>query len=413
MSAFYRMQQPPAGSVGEALVEKLSVAIRGARNVVAEEENFERLALFLERLCPIATNLCEYEDKAVEEVIEALLRNIQSAQELITLYTSKSRIYLLTHCRLFCKQLADITHTIGGNLLLLPDPLIHNDVKLLINVLAQELQEAEYQVKESHERICRSLEQDDGSTRTDLAVQRGILMDIARSVGVDDLSRNPAGLKNEIDLSKSDAQETKEPYDLHMMDVIGNIYNNYVHSNGQPSPSDDLGAFPNHREYRRLEHLYEAFVCPLTKQVMRDPVTLESGQTYERVAIERWFQECRDNGRETVCPITGQLVTAPPKPSIALRNTIEEWTSRNEQARIDIARILITGEASESDVLYGLKDVQALCRKNRLNKYKVRNAGLIPQIVDRLKNGDEARVRALVTLRVLADDDVDNKVRLQ
>lgn len=261
-------------------------------------------------------------------------------------------------------------------------------------------------------------------------------MDAARAAGADvDSSPNPT-----IDLSKidnnssfqnpSDVQRRVEPYDLHMMDVTGSINNktNNINNgsssssskytsysaNGQPSPSDPDGnsnpTISSHWSYRRLESLYEAFMCPLTKQLMRDPVTLESGQTYERSAIERYLKECEDAGKDKTCPTTGQLVTSPPKPSIALRNTIEEWISRNEQARIDIALTLVNAEASENDVLYGLKDLQVLSRRSRALKCKIRNAGLIPLIVDRLKNGKEARLRALVTLRTLAEDDEDNKV---
>jgi hypothetical protein len=259
-------------------------------------------------------------------------------------------------------------------------------------------------------------------------------MDAAQAAGADvDSSPNPT-----IDLSKiesnssflSDIQDGVQPYELHMVDFTGsinninNINNNNSSSssskytsysaNGQPSPSDPEGnstsTTPSHWSYRRLEPLYEAFMCPLTKQLMRDPVTLESGQTFDRSAIERYLKECEDAGKDKTCPITGQLVTSPPKPSIALRNTIEEWISRNEQARIDIALTLVSAEASENDVLYGLKDLQVLSRRSRVLRCKIRNAGLIPLIVDRLKNGKEARLRALVTLRTLAEDDEDNKV---
>jgi hypothetical protein len=34
---------------------------------------------------------------------------------------------------------------------------------------------------------------------------------------------------------------------------------------------------------------YKSFFCPLTKEIMNDPVTICSGQSYEREAIEKWF----------------------------------------------------------------------------------------------------------------------------
>ncbi|OAY75105.1 putative E3 ubiquitin-protein ligase LIN-1 [Ananas comosus] len=43
------------------------------------------------------------------------------------------------------------------------------------------------------------------------------------------------------------------------------------------------------------------FVCPLTGQVFEDPVTLETGQTFEQAAIKEWF-----NRGNTTCPVSGQ-----------------------------------------------------------------------------------------------------------
>jgi hypothetical protein len=34
----------------------------------------------------------------------------------------------------------------------------------------------------------------------------------------------------------------------------------------------------------------EELRCPISLQLMSDPVIVSSGQTYERVCIEKWFQ---------------------------------------------------------------------------------------------------------------------------
>ncbi|OAY50297.1 U-box domain-containing protein 44 isoform X2 [Manihot esculenta] len=163
-----------------------------------------------------------------------------------------------------------------------------------------------------------------------------------------------------------------------------------------------------------IEPIYDAFVCPLTKQVMRDPVTLENGQTFDREAIERWFKECRERGRKLICPLTQkELKSADLNPSIALRNTIEEWTARNEAAQLDMARRSLNTTSPESDVLQSLKYVEYICRKNRSNKHVVRNAELIPMIVDTLKSSNrKVRCKALETLKFVIEEDVDNKAIL-
>ncbi|KAF8406722.1 hypothetical protein HHK36_008814 [Tetracentron sinense] len=166
-----------------------------------------------------------------------------------------------------------------------------------------------------------------------------------------------------------------------------------------------------HFERTHVEPIYDAFVCPLTKQVMRDPVTIENGRTFEREAIEKWFKECKESGRKLVCPLTlRELKSTDLNPSIALRNTIEEWTTRNEAAQLDSAGRFLSPGSSENEILQALIFVQHICQKSRSNKHVVRNAQLIPMIVDMLKNSSRrVRCKALETLRIVAEEDADNK----
>ncbi|PON93899.1 E3 ubiquitin ligase [Trema orientale] len=64
------------------------------------------------------------------------------------------------------------------------------------------------------------------------------------------------------------------------------------------------------------------FVCPITGQIFCDPVTLETGQTYERKAIQEWLK--RGN---TTCPITRQPLSAStlPKTNYVLKRLITSW----------------------------------------------------------------------------------------
>nr|XP_043613192.1 U-box domain-containing protein 44-like [Erigeron canadensis]XP_043613193.1 U-box domain-containing protein 44-like [Erigeron canadensis] len=160
-----------------------------------------------------------------------------------------------------------------------------------------------------------------------------------------------------------------------------------------------------------IDPMYDAFLCPLTKQIMRDPVTIENGQTFEREAIEKWFRECKENNRKLVCPLTSkELKTTDMNPSIALRNTIEEWIARNEAVQLDIARKSFNVGCPETEILRALRFVRHLCQKNFSNKHTIRNAELIPLIVDMLKSSSRTvRCLALETLRVVVEDDDDNK----
>ncbi|XP_028554913.1 U-box domain-containing protein 44 isoform X2 [Dendrobium catenatum] len=151
----------------------------------------------------------------------------------------------------------------------------------------------------------------------------------------------------------------------------------------------------SYHERLHVEPIYESFLCPLTKQVMRDPVTIENGHTYEREAIEKWFKECKDSGRRPICPLTLQeLNSTDLNSSTALRHTIEEWTQRNDAAQLDNACRSLGPGSSESDTLQALDYVMKICQKSRLNKRAVRNADLIPMIADMLKSSSRKTVIA-------------------
>ena len=66
----------------------------------------------------------------------------------------------------------------------------------------------------------------------------------------------------------------------------------------------------------------DEFRCPITMEVMTDPVIGDDGQTYERAAIERALTV------SPVSPMTRQRMTVISlKPNYALRSAIQRWRS--------------------------------------------------------------------------------------
>ena len=70
------------------------------------------------------------------------------------------------------------------------------------------------------------------------------------------------------------------------------------------------------------DEVMTSFVCPITTDVMRDPVILPDGHTYERKAIER----CRQANRSIRSPMTREVFANPVLISnIAIRSAIAEY----------------------------------------------------------------------------------------
>ncbi|RVW95525.1 E3 ubiquitin-protein ligase PUB23 [Vitis vinifera] len=64
------------------------------------------------------------------------------------------------------------------------------------------------------------------------------------------------------------------------------------------------------------------FLCPISLQLMRDPVTVATGITFDRENIERWLFSCKNN----TCPFTKQvLVDTDLTPNHTLRRLIQAW----------------------------------------------------------------------------------------
>lgn len=72
----------------------------------------------------------------------------------------------------------------------------------------------------------------------------------------------------------------------------------------------------------------EEFRCPISSQLMQDPVIISSGQTYERVCIEKWFKDGHNTCPKTQQKLTHFLLT----PNFGLKGLIASWCQQNPEA---------------------------------------------------------------------------------
>lgn len=70
------------------------------------------------------------------------------------------------------------------------------------------------------------------------------------------------------------------------------------------------------------------FICPISLQIMKDPVTATTGITYDRKSIENWFLTSKD---AIFCPLTKQPLTKASDltPNHTLRRLIKSWLAEN------------------------------------------------------------------------------------
>ncbi|MCI34049.1 U-box domain-containing protein 45-like, partial [Trifolium medium] len=69
----------------------------------------------------------------------------------------------------------------------------------------------------------------------------------------------------------------------------------------------------------------EELRCPISLQLMYDPVIIASGQTYEKVCIEKWFGDGHSN-----CPKTQQnLPHLCLTPNYCVKGLVASWCEQN------------------------------------------------------------------------------------
>lgn len=76
----------------------------------------------------------------------------------------------------------------------------------------------------------------------------------------------------------------------------------------------------------------EHFRCPISLELMKDPVTLSTGITYDRESVEKWIYE---DGKHT-CPVTGMALTSLEYvANHTIRKMIQDWCVQNKSYGID------------------------------------------------------------------------------
>ncbi|PAN06366.1 hypothetical protein PAHAL_1G259000 [Panicum hallii] len=117
------------------------------------------------------------------------------------------------------------------------------------------------------------------------------------------------------------------------------------------------------------------FLCPISLEVMRDPVTLATGITYDRASIERWLFS---DGHAT-CPVTRRAL-APEEmdatPNHTLRRLIQAWCAAHQVERfptprppLDSCRVAaLLDEGRHGKEAAALREIRAVAAESDRNR---------------------------------------------
>lgn len=83
-----------------------------------------------------------------------------------------------------------------------------------------------------------------------------------------------------------------------------------------------------------LQDAPEEFVCPLTHELLTDPVVAACGYSYQRAAFEEWVAQCRADGLQLTSPKTG----APMEGHMFINRLLMQQVGEYKEARLQAWR---------------------------------------------------------------------------
>ncbi|KAJ8754584.1 hypothetical protein K2173_010190 [Erythroxylum novogranatense] len=137
------------------------------------------------------------------------------------------------------------------------------------------------------------------------------------------------------------------------------------------------------------------FLCPISLQIMKDPVTVPTGVTYDRESIEKWLF----SGKNSTCPVTKQDISdCDLTPNHTLRRLIQSWCMLNASHgieriptpkppvnRAEIAKLLNSAKSPQQQIKC-LRELRSISGENNTNKRCMEAAGVVDFLASVVNN---------------------------
>ncbi|XP_049371395.1 E3 ubiquitin-protein ligase PUB23-like [Solanum verrucosum] len=140
------------------------------------------------------------------------------------------------------------------------------------------------------------------------------------------------------------------------------------------------------------------FICPISLEMMKDPVTISTGITYDRENIEKWIFSAKNN----TCLATKQSLTCIElTPNVTLRRFIQSWCTINASHGIErfptpkppvskpqIIKLLKEAKSPKMQ-MKSLKRLRSIASENDANKRCMESAGATEFLASIINNSNE------------------------
>lgn len=141
------------------------------------------------------------------------------------------------------------------------------------------------------------------------------------------------------------------------------------------------------------------FICPISLEMMKDPVTVSTGITYDRDSIEKWLL----SGKNNTCPVTKQILPSKAAdliPNHTLRRLIQSWCTLNASHGIqrlptpkppvtkrEISKLLKEAKCDQHSLMKCLKELKSIASVSEANRRCIESAGAVDFLASLIKRG--------------------------
>lgn len=286
--------------------------------------------------------------------------------------------------------------------------LVGNDVKELINLLAKQARKMSFGLDQGEESAMREIRLILDYFEKGIEPNQGLMRRVLNYLGISswsDCHKEIKFLEEEIGYDCSDCDERELP-------LLSSLVGFMRYCRGVIFESSDYRNHPDQTEVRLNTEIRsclnpEDLRCPISLELMTDPVTICTGQTYDRSSIQKWLK-----AGNLICPKTGEKLTSTDLvPNMTLRKLIQQFCTDNgislaKSCRLnrDITRTIAPGSPAALGAVKCLSrflarrlvfgtneqknravfEVRLLSKSNIFNRSCLVDAGMIPPLLNLL-----------------------------
>ncbi|KAK4358866.1 hypothetical protein RND71_021095 [Anisodus tanguticus] len=418
------------GEVAKQLIEIVNEisSISEFKNSVKKQ--YCNLARRLKLLTPMFEEIRDSKELLPVDSVKSLISlkiALDSAKDLLKVGSEGSKIYLVLEREHIMNKFQEVTSHLEQALsgIYYENLELSDEVKEQVELVLSQFRRAKGRVDtpddELHEDLLSLYSRSNDAT-VDQAVLRR-LVDKLQLTELDDLKQESLALHEMVIATDGDPEERIEKMSMLLKKIKDFVQteNPNIDSYAKDRSSTFSGQASADGS-QKAPVIPDDFRCPISLELMRDPVIVSTGQTYERSFIEKWLEA----GHST-CPKTQQALTSKAlTPNYVLRSLISQWCEANgieppkrpgssqpnksasactpaERSKIEnLMRKLKSGSPEEARSAAG--EIRLLAKRNADNRVAIAEAGAIPLLVHLLSTPDsrtqEHAVTALLNISI-------------